>query len=90
MIRRGSRSTLTGALTKGDRGRAVAVLTVISAAMALGGLLLTHVLVLTLVGLLLFIFGCMGLVQAIALALGIVDFHHKGRGRDRGRVQLRG
>jgi hypothetical protein len=69
-------------LGREDRGKATAVLTVISALMALGGLLLTHVTVLVMFGILLIVFGCVGLVQAIALGLGIVDFHFEERDRD--------
>lgn len=67
----------------GDRrGRAAAVLTVTSAVLAGGGLLLTRVQVLVLFGILLFVLGSMGLIQAIALALGIVDFGFNKRDRD--------
>jgi 1,4-dihydroxy-2-naphthoate octaprenyltransferase len=66
-----------------DRGKTVTLITVFSAIMAVGGLLLTRVHVLALFGILLFILGFMGLVQAVAYALGIIKLHDKDRDRDR-------
>jgi hypothetical protein len=83
MSRRTSRSTTEYAVPRGERRGTAAVLAVISAALAFGGLFVAHVPMLTLVGLCMGVVGCMGLVQAVALALGIVDFDYRARDSDR-------
>jgi hypothetical protein len=65
-----------------ERGRATALITVLSALMAVCGLLLTRVHVLVLFGILLFIFGCMGLIQAAAIALGFIKLPDNKDRRD--------
>jgi hypothetical protein len=68
-------------VSKDDRGKTSALITVFSAVTAVGGLLLTHVALLAPFGVLLFILGCMGLIQAAAHALGFIDFTNKDKDR---------
>jgi cell division protein FtsW (lipid II flippase) len=64
-----------------DRGNATLAITLGSVVLLLAGIGLTRIHAVAVIGVVLFVFGCLGLIEAIAFALGIIDLDD-GRRRD--------